>query len=101
MLKLITAVRVEIGVLTFEVYKHATPPRFVNVTAIQYLESELPIVISLVETLYKVNWNHVKVNMVFASRNYSNQKLSYCLSSMIKLGQALYGGLKFNSPQAG
>ena len=85
----------------FKVYKHVIPPRFVNVTGIRSIESELPIVISLVETLYKVNWNHVKVNMVFASRNYSNQKLSYCLSSMIKLGQALYGGLKFNSPQAG
>jgi len=75
----------------FKVYKHVIPPRFVNVTGIRSIESELPIVIRLIESLYKVHYHYAKVNIVFASRNFAMQKLSYCLSSMKKLGQALYG----------
>ena len=72
----------------FGVYDHVTLPSFVNVTGIRCLQVELPIVKFIIATRFNAEWNHVKVNQVFCSRK---QNQSYCLGSMKRLGEQLYG----------
>lgn len=87
----------------FKVYKQVIPPKFVNVTGIRCLLTELPIIKDIIRTRYRVQWSHVKINQVFCSRSYGEQKSSYCLARMKSLGERLFGNyfIFFYEPELG
>ena len=87
----------------FKVYKQVIPPKFVNVTGIRCLLAELPVIKDIIRTMYRVQWSHVKINQVFCSRSYGEQKSSYCLARMKSLGEQLFGQnfIFFYEPELG
>ena len=80
-----------------------TPPKFVNVTGIRCLLAELHVIKAIIRTMYRVQLSHVKINQVFCSRSYGEQKSSYCLARMKSLGEQLFGKdfIFFYEPELG